>query len=252
MRAPSPIVAALASLIVCASLAEGQYAHVVTVTVRPGTVSDYADRLLRVRQAADRIGDPRTVSVYRSLMGGSPFRFQLVTLFGDYSEMEDWMGGPTAILAQAFGEGEAQEMGEMVRDVIESVDISVYTLSPDFTSGLNAPGGGQRYLRVVTTEVEPGGDADYAAALRATKAIEDARGIKRNRWTRSEGESFTHVVTSVSDTIVGLAAPGPPGLLAEEYGDEIGGSIWGRAQAAVRSRTFETWQYDAELSRSPM
>ena len=222
------------------------------MTVRPGTVSDYADRLLRVRQAADRIGDPRTVSVYRPVMGGSPFRFQLVTVFGDYSEMEDWMGGPNAILAQAFGEGEAQEMDEMVRDVVESVDISVYTLSPDFTGSLDAPEGGQRYLRVVTTEIEPGGNADYASGLRATKAIEDARGIKRNRWTRSAGESFTHVATWGSDTIAGLAAAAPPGLLAEEYGDEIGGSIWGRAEAAVRSRTFETWQYDPELSRGPV
>ena len=252
MRALRAAVVAIALLVVSAQMAHAQFAHVVTITVRPATGGDYADYMLRVNEAAAEIGDPRTVSVYRPVMGGSPFRFMLVTTFNDYAEMDSWMGGPGAILTQAYGEDDAEDIRETAREVIESVSVEVQALQPAFSSGLDLPQQGNRYLRIVTTEVEPSGNAAYGELLRAAKKGADEQGIKRNRWTRAQGKSFTHTATWSADAIGDLGGPSPQAILTEALGEEAAAALTEAATSGVISRTFETWQYNPALSRGPM
>ncbi len=185
-------------------------------------------------------------------MGGPPYRFMLVTLFEDFSEMDSWMGGSPAILTRAYGEDEANDLREDVVDILTSVQIDVHALQPDLSSGMDLPSLGQRYLRVVTTEVEPSGNAAYVEWLRAAKKGADDQGIKRNRWFRAQGKSFTHSATWSADALGDLGMPGPPAILTQSLGAEAAQALTEAATSGVVSRTFETWRYDPNLSRSGM
>ena len=242
---------ALGFLLTAPSMASAQYVQVVTVTVRSSTGPEFADYLSRAKEAAQRLGDPRQVSVWRPVLGGAPNRFIIVTTFDDYAELDTWRGNGVALVTEAFGEDEGEEFRELNQDIIVSVDIAVEQLRPDLSGSADTSPVESGYLTIVTTEVEPSGAPDYVAALTAAAVVEKERGIRRNRWARVRGGSFVYVATNVFESFAEQGLPGPPTLLAEAYG-EAGQRMWERANSVVRWRTFETWRYDPELSRRPM
>lgn len=227
-----------------------RYLYVITITVDPAQRSAFETYETQVQEARKRTGDRRSVIVYQTRLGGPNNQYRAVIPFDDYQEMDAWPTIPD-LLSTAFGERDGAKIRAEGSAAITSVVTEVSILQPDFSGGVGRPGGG-RFSQVVTTEIDPALSDDYTGFLRAVKAIEDARGIRTVRRTNSMGRGFVHYAVRQFDAYADIGTnQGPPALLAEELGEEVGARILARADAAVRSRSFELLEVREDLSYTP-
>lgn len=233
-----------------AQQAPAEYLFVVTITVEPGQGPVFEEYERRLRDARERTGDDRSVSVYQNRMGGPLNQYRIVIGFDDYAEVESWPTIPE-LLTEAYGEDEGERIRAAGAAAIAAVDNQVRAFQRPFSSGLDIVGEG-RFFQVVTTEVDMALTRDYEAMLESLKAAEDQRGVRRIRRAGGMGAASVYTVArqleSLGDLFDGAS---PPQLLREVHGEGAGQGIWDRAQAAVLHRTIEVIELREDLSYAP-
>lgn len=231
--------------------AQARYIFVATVMAEFGRLADFIEYEGRIREARRRTNDPRSVSVYQIQAGGPPNRFDVVITFGDISEMDSWPSVPE-LLVSAYGERDGARIYAEGSATIESVDYVVQVLHPEWSSGAGAALSGTQLTQLVTTRIRPDLADDYGAFLSALKVAEDKRGIRRTRRNVTLGELFTYTAVSQASSLSLLRSdPGPPAVVVDEYGEELGGSLLARADAAVVDRTIQIFRLREDLSYAP-
>lgn len=234
-----------------AAQAPAQYLWVARITAKLGHVEEWAAFEKQIQEARRRTGDPRSVSVYQLQTGGPANLFHAVIAFDDLSQLDSWPSVPE-LLQAAYGERDAARMYAEGTATEESVEIEIHALEPQFSSGAAVDPSGTTMVQLVTTRVRPALADDYDAFLSALKMAEDERGIRRVRRSVAMGDLFTQTAvnqaTGWSDV---RADPGPVAVVIDEYGEDVGGTLLSKANAAVVSRSIEVLRLREDLSYTP-
>jgi len=231
--------------------APSQYLYVAKITVKFGQLQEFMEYEHQIQEARRRTNDPRTVSVHQIQVGGAPNQFHVVIPISNLAELDSWPSVPD-LLTTAFGQRDGARIYADGTATLESVEYAIQVLQPDYSSGANIDVSGATFTSLVTTTVRPGMSEDYTAYLAALKVAEDKRGIRRIRRNVTIGDLFTYTSVSQAAGWATLRAdPGPPAVVMDEYGEEVGGSLLAKANAAVVSRTIEVLRLREDLSYRP-
>jgi hypothetical protein len=254
LRSPCAF-AALATLLAAPAPSAAQtpspYLFVATITAKFGQIQDFVEYEHQIQEARRRTSDPRSVSAYQMQAGGPPNRFDVVIPFDDLSDLDSWPSVPE-LLQSAYGERDGARIYAEGSATIESVDYAVHVFQPDWSSGSNLSPAGATLTQLVTTRVRPELASDYGAYLAALKVAEDKRGIRRIRSNVTLGQLSTYTSVNQAASWAGLRADAaPPVVVRQEYGEEIGGTLLAKANAAVMSRTIVVFRLREDLSYTP-
>jgi hypothetical protein len=231
--------------------APARYIYVATVTAKFGQLQEFLEYERQIQEARGRTSDRRSVSVHQMQVGGAPNRFHVVIPVGDLSEMDSWQSVPD-LLISAFGQRDGSRIYAEGTSTLESVEYAVHVLQPDHSSGSGVSVSGATLTSLVTTRVRPEMADDYAAYLVALKVAEDKRGIRRTRRNVTFGDLFTYTSVSQATGWSTLRSdPGPAAVIIDEFGEEVGGTLLAKANAAVVSRTIEVLRLREDLSYAP-
>jgi hypothetical protein len=245
------VVCALAPL-VGAQPQPAEFLQVISVTVRPGAVTDYEDYVKKVVAAANKVGSPLRWTAHSVALGGPGYTYSVAIPFSKWADMDGWASLPE-MLTKAFGEVEAARVLKAGRSAIERSETAVYRHLPNFSTRPKVFDPPAAFIQVVRTEIEPEMTSAYELFLAKLKtAQEQAAGSPTSiRRVSATGRLSVYVSASPFQKHADRDAwPPIQDVMIKAYGEAEGRQILETSLRCVRSRELLVLSYRPDLSRT--
>ena len=226
-----------------------EFVQVLTVTIKPGGVTEYEDYIKKVIGAFAKAGAPQQVFTYQPGPGAPSYTYEFVLPFNKWSELDAFPAVPQ-LLAKAYGEVLAASMLKAGRSNVERSETVVHRL----LRSLSAPRIPQHaFANVIMTEVEPSQASLYELYLAKVKAAQDQTpGTPTTlRFVSVQGPAATYVTVQFFNKFAERdSAPAAGDALRKAYGEAEARHLTEASLRAIRHRRTYISGFRPDLSRT--
>ena len=229
-----------------------QFQQVTTITVRPGSVTDFEDVTKKINVARDKTSGAQRVLTYAVTLGGARLTFIQLTPFEKFGDREKWPNG-NDMLTKVYGATEATRLVKALRDAVANQRNEVFgyqvdqSTNPTLYSAVPAA-----FLHFQRSELVPELAGEYASYQRKAKIAQEKAGDRRViiRRTNTYGTGFTALAITRLEKLSDRDATNPnlADAMRKAFGDAEAAQLQPLANRAVRSRETLLLTYRADLS----
>ena len=224
--------------------------QVATVSVRPGSVSEYEDALKKLRAGAAKVAASQQVRAYQMAFGGSTYTYFHVTPFDSWRDADAHLTTPE-ILTKAYGDMEAARLLKLLRGAVESRHTEVFRVLLNLSTNVKLPFAPKKYVSVLRSDLHAGAAPAYMRYLAKIKSAEekDPASPMVIREGLAYGEGAAVLAVRFSDTMGERAAwPNQAEVLRKAYGEEEAREMTEVGVRSVAKRTQYVLVYRPDLS----
>lgn len=185
-----------------------QYLQLVEINVKAGAEAQFESYVLKVREAADKVGATQRWTFAQPVIGASGPTYYVILGYEKWGERDGWSQIPQ-MLTQAFGEAEAQKIAKAGGDSIWGTESTVYNLDRErsWNLGIYQPA---PYYSVLRGKVKPGMVGEYLRVISRLKEAQEAaaRKVPGIRRTSAYGPSWEFYMATPMQKWSDMDAPG--------------------------------------------
>lgn len=178
--------------------AQSQHIQLVQIEVKSGSEAEFTAFMTKLVEAADKTQNSMEWLTAHGILGTAGTHYYIFMDFDSWGERDAWVEAPQ-LLAEAFGEAEAQKIMKMGGESMWTFESTVFDLDEERSWNLSSLGtagtiaGAARYYQLLLGKVKPGMVDEYLSTIARIKVAQEASESKRPgiRRTSSMGDSWT-------------------------------------------------------------
>lgn len=232
-------------------VASNPWVHLTQVTVNPGSVMEFEDYVKKIQAGRVKLGLPHESVAYQTVLGGSPFVYDFLTLFGGWGEIDSLPSVP-AIVIKAYGEVEGAKILKAGRGAIADVRIEVYRLRLDLSTNPKPGAPPSPFATLTITEHHGETLGSYLRLLGKIKKAEeqDANAPTVLRYVLANGDGAVTVAARPSSTLAERDKwPNQGQILRKVYGEGEQQDMNDTISKSIAKRSSIVVAYRPDLSR---